>query len=122
MTVSPLRDESESRGATKTPPFQPVFPYLPQEIKEVLAFRDRGTYPCPYVLTLINAKVEEIESRIQGLRMLARDLRRLRKAAVSIPRGESAKKARFCHIIENQRLLQPLGRPLAPKKLRRPGP
>ncbi|MGH2398114.1 MAG: heavy metal-responsive transcriptional regulator [bacterium] len=88
------------------------------EIKEVLAFRDRGTYPCPYVLTLINAKVEEIESRIQGLRMLARDLRRLRKAADSIPRGESAKKARFCHIIENQKLLQPSERPLALKKLR----
>ncbi len=87
------------------------------EIKEVLAFRDRGTYPCPYVLTLIKAKVDEIESRIQGLRMLARDLRRLRKAADSIPRG-SAKKARFCHIIENQKLLQPLERPLVLKKLR----
>jgi len=91
------------------------------EIKEVLAFRDRGAYPCPYVLTLINAKVEEIESRIQGLRILARDLRRLRKAAVAIPRGASAKKARFCHIIENQKLLQPLQRPLALKKLRRAG-
>ncbi|MGH2404561.1 MAG: heavy metal-responsive transcriptional regulator [bacterium] len=92
------------------------------EIKEVLAFRDRGTYPCPYVLTLINAKVEEIESRIQGLRMLARDLRRLRKAAASIPRGESAKKARFCHIIENQKLLQPLERHPALRKLQRPAP
>lgn len=91
------------------------------EIKEVLAFRDRGTYPCPYVLSLINAKVEEIESRIQGLRMLARDLRRLRKAAGSIPREESAKKARFCHIIENQKLLQPSERPPARKKLRGAG-
>ncbi|MGQ0548257.1 MAG: heavy metal-responsive transcriptional regulator [Armatimonadota bacterium] len=92
------------------------------EIKEVLAFRDRGTYPCPYVLTLINAKVEEIELRIQGLRMLARDLRRLRKAADSIPPKESAKKARFCHIIENQKLLQPLERRLARKNLRGAGP
>ena len=81
-----------------------------EEIKEVLVFRDRGTYPCPYVLRLIDTKVEEIELRIQGLRMLASDLKRLRKKAASIPREKSAAKARFCHIIENQKLLQPLGR------------
>lgn len=76
------------------------------EIKEVLAFRDRGTYPCPYVLTLIDTKLTEIESRIQGLQMLGGDLKRLRKAAASIPPGKSAAKARFCHIIENQKLLK----------------
>ena len=77
-----------------------------EEIKEVLAFRDRGTYPCPYVLTLIDTKVKEIELRIRGLQMLASDLKRLRKAAASIPPEESAAKARFCHIIENQKLLK----------------
>jgi DNA-binding transcriptional MerR regulator len=77
-----------------------------EEIKEVLAFRDRGTYPCPYVLTLIDTKVKEIELRIRGLRMLAGDLKRLRKAAASISPEESAAKARFCHIIENQKLLK----------------
>jgi len=76
------------------------------EIKEVLAFRDRGAYPCPYVLTLIDRKVEEIESHIRGLRALAADLKRLRKAGARIPPGASAAKARFCHIIENQRLLE----------------
>ncbi|MGH2374792.1 MAG: heavy metal-responsive transcriptional regulator, partial [bacterium] len=50
-----------------------------KEIKEVLAFRDQGTYPCPYVVNLLDAKVKEIESRIQGLRMLAKDLKRLRR-------------------------------------------
>ncbi len=93
-----------------------------EEIKEVLAFRDRGTYPCPYVLTLIDMKVKEIELRIRGLRMLAGDLKRLRKAADSIPPEESAKKARFCHIIENQKLLRPLEQPLALKKLSGAGP
>jgi DNA-binding transcriptional MerR regulator len=76
------------------------------EIKEVLAFRDHSAYPCPYVLTLIDAKVMEIERRIEGLRMLARDLRHLREAATSIPPEHSAAKARFCHIIENQKLLK----------------
>ncbi len=78
-----------------------------QEIKEVLAFRDRGTYPCPYVLRLIEAKVNEIEARIRGLRMLAADLKRLRRAAAAaIPLEESAAKVHFCHIIENRELLQ----------------
>lgn len=78
------------------------------EIKEILAFRDRGTYPCPYVLTLMDRKVAEIESRIRGLQRLAADLKRLRKAATAIPPQTRAAKARFCHIIENQRLLEAL--------------
>jgi len=80
-----------------------------QETKEVLGFRDRGTYPCPYVLQLIDAKVRETESRIRGLRMLADDLKRLRKAAAAIPPTTLAAKARFCHIIENQELFQHVG-------------
>jgi DNA-binding transcriptional MerR regulator len=75
------------------------------EIKEVLAFRDRGESPCPYVVKLIDAKVEEIQDRIRGLQLLARDLRRLRRAAARIPRSRVAAKARFCHILENKKLL-----------------
>lgn len=74
-----------------------------QEIKEVLAFRDRGTYPCPYVLRLIDTKVNAIEARIRGLRMLAADLKRLRKTAAAIPLEESAAKVRSYHIIENRK-------------------
>ncbi len=76
------------------------------EIKEVLAFRDRGAYPCPYVLRLIEAKLREVESRIQGLRFLAGDLKRLRKAATAFPPEKIAAKARYCHIIENRNLRQ----------------
>ncbi|MBI4279963.1 MAG: heavy metal-responsive transcriptional regulator [Armatimonadetes bacterium] len=86
------------------------------EIKEILAFRDRGTYPCPYVLALIDTKVREIEARIEGLRRLTNDLKRLRKAAAAIPQEEIAAKARFCHIIENQQLLKLRERPLASSK------
>lgn len=77
-----------------------------EEITEVLAFRDRGVSPCPYVLELIDAKVNGIQDRIEGLRMLARDLKHLRRAAAGIPRSSIVGKARFCHIIENQKLLQ----------------
>lgn len=75
-----------------------------EEIKEVLAFRDRGVAPCPYVLKLLDAKVKEIQERIRGVRMLAEDLRRLQRAAVKIPAEELTAKARFCHIIQNKQL------------------
>ena len=75
-----------------------------EEIGEVLAFRDRGVYPCPYVMRLIDAKAQEIELQIRGLRMLANDLKRLRKAAAISPSGKIATKVRFCHIIENRKL------------------
>lgn len=76
------------------------------EIKEVLAFRDRGVAPCPYVLTLLDAKVKEIQDRIRGLRILAQDLRRLRRASARIPARKLAARARFCHILENKQLLK----------------
>ncbi len=80
------------------------------EIKEVLAFRDRGVSPCPYVLQLIDAKLTEIHTRIRGLQLLARDLQRLRRAAAKIPGREIVAKARFCHILENRELLASQGR------------
>lgn len=86
-----------------------------REIKEILNFRDHGAYPCPYVLSLIEAKLQEIESRIQGLRFLAKDLRRLRKAGAAIPPEKIAAKARFCHIIENRNLRHSEERAPTPK-------
>ena len=80
-----------------------------EEIKEVLAFRDRGLSPCPYVLKLLDAKMKEIQGRIRGLRMLAADLRRLQHAAARIPAKELTARARFCHILENKQLLETAG-------------
>lgn len=80
-----------------------------EEIKELLAFRDRGVAPCLYVLRLLDAKVKEIQGRIRGLRMLARDLRRLQRAAAKVPAKELAARARFCHILENRRLVATAG-------------
>ncbi|MGH2452433.1 MAG: heavy metal-responsive transcriptional regulator [bacterium] len=75
------------------------------EIREILSFRDRGESPCPHVLLLIDKKTQEIEARIRGLRGLAEDLKRLRRAATHLPPEEVRAKARFCHIIENRELL-----------------
>jgi hypothetical protein len=61
---------------------------------------------CPYVLKLLDAKEKEIQGRLRGLRMLAQELRRLRRAAVKIPAREITAKARFCHIIQNKQLFK----------------
>ncbi len=76
-----------------------------EEIKEILGFRDCGESPCPHVSFLIDKKTREIGSRTRGLRVLAKDLRRLRRAATRLPPEEVRAKARFCHIIENRQLL-----------------
>ena len=80
-----------------------------EEIKEVLAFRDRGVSPCPYVVKLLDANVTEIRGRISGLRILAADLKRLQRAATRIPAKELTARARFCHILENKQLLETAG-------------
>ncbi len=79
------------------------------EIKEVLAFRERGVSPCPYVLQLIDAKLEEIHAHVRGLQLLARDLQGLRRVGAKIPDRQIAAKARGCHILENQALLASKG-------------
>lgn len=69
------------------------------EIREVLAFRDRDERPCPYVEQLIGTRLAEVDQRMRDLRDLKRDLTELkqRMAAGEGPRGES----KFCHYIEN---------------------
>ena len=57
------------------------------------------------MLELIKAKVAEIESRIRGLRMMARDLKRLQRTAATLPQQKIAARARICHIIETQKLV-----------------
>lgn len=69
------------------------------EIKEVLAFRERGELPCPYVTDLIGKHADDIERRIRELRQLKRDLRSLEQRARETPPDELAR-GRICHVIE----------------------
>lgn len=74
------------------------------EIREMLSFRDHGEAPCPYVLRLFEAKIEEIERKIAGLRALRQELRELHAEAAALPPEVLAAKGHVCHIIENRRL------------------
>jgi DNA-binding transcriptional MerR regulator len=69
------------------------------EIRETLAFRDRGEAPCRHVAGLIERNAADLRQRIVALQAMQRDLERLaKKARASSP--EKAPGATFCHIIE----------------------
>ena len=69
------------------------------EIRETLAFRDRGEAPCRHVAALIERNASELRQRIAVLQAMQRDLERLAKKARAIS-PDDAPAAAFCHIIE----------------------
>lgn len=75
-----------------------------EEIREILALRERGEAPCPYVLHQIEAKMAEVDRKIEQLRRLRAELERLREEAAALPAEEIAAKGRICHLIENRDL------------------
>ena len=73
-----------------------------EEIREILALRDQGEAPCPYVLRQIKAKIGEVERKIAQLRQLKSELEALYAEASARPPEEIAAKGRICHLIENR--------------------
>ncbi len=75
------------------------------EIKEILAFKDRGELPCDYVLTVIEREAEDLNRRIREMKQLRDELKILKEKAQRIPKERLRDDACVCHIIENQDLL-----------------
>jgi DNA-binding transcriptional MerR regulator len=75
------------------------------DIKEILAFKDRDELPCDYVLAVIDREADALDQRIAELERLRKELRSLRSRARRIPKRELANRSCVCHIIENQELL-----------------
>ena len=69
------------------------------EIREVLAFRDRGEAPCRHVAGLIDKHATDLAQRIVALQAMHQDLQRLAQRARIAP-ASAADEARICHIIE----------------------
>ncbi|MBI2248051.1 MAG: heavy metal-responsive transcriptional regulator [Armatimonadetes bacterium] len=86
------------------------------DIHEILDVRDHGASPCPYVVHLLDRKIEELTGRLAGMQALRNDLRAVRRTVSSLPPAEIAARARFCHIIENRTLKLPQ------RSSRRPNP
>lgn len=76
------------------------------DIREILALRDRGEAPCSYVRWVIEEQAAAIEQRIRELERLRSDLQKLRRVAQSLP-DESPDDRCVCHILENDRLADP---------------
>ena len=68
------------------------------EIREVLAFRERGERPCNYVLTAVRRQADELDRRITELLSLRQEMRNLITRAEQQPDAPD----RFCHLIEGR--------------------
>ena len=55
------------------------------EVAEVLAFRDRGTPPCQYVMRVIHDRIGAIQERIRNLELLSDELATLYDAGQALP-------------------------------------
>jgi DNA-binding transcriptional MerR regulator len=70
------------------------------EVKEVLAFHERGEAPCEYVTETIARRAEEVERQIAELTEFKGELDRLyARAREQVRRGPGPQG--YCHILEN---------------------
>ncbi|MDP9073889.1 MAG: heavy metal-responsive transcriptional regulator [Actinomycetota bacterium] len=67
------------------------------EIGEIIAFRDRGEPPCGYVRKVLRRQVTELNARIEEMRRLRDELRRLEVRASDV----SGDVGTYCQLIEH---------------------
>lgn len=70
------------------------------EVKEILAFRERGEEPCAYVREVLDAQVSSIDDRIRELQQMRRQLLHLTTQADALPPASSGV---TCRLIEHVR-------------------
>ena len=70
------------------------------EIREIIALRDRGQQPCRYVAEVLHRQVADLDRRIRELRALRAELRALEAYAATGSDGTSS----YCGVIEHVRL------------------
>lgn len=73
-----------------------------EDIKEILAFKERDELPCSYVLSVIDKESDALDAKIAEMEAFRDELRGVRDRARRIPKKELAKKSCVCHIIENR--------------------
>jgi DNA-binding transcriptional MerR regulator len=69
------------------------------EIKETLAFRERGERPCQYVAGLIDQRLGEVNQRLHELRAFKRELTQLRERMRTDEPVE--REVGYCHYIQD---------------------
>ena len=68
------------------------------EIREVIAFRERGDVPCNHVLDLIRHHATEVDQRISELQRLRNDLDQLARRARVLDPAECPESV-VCHLL-----------------------
>jgi len=68
------------------------------EIREILAYRDRGDVPCAHVVELIRRRATYVDQQIAQLEAMRTELRRLQRRARTL-RPEDCAPADICHVI-----------------------
>jgi DNA-binding transcriptional MerR regulator len=69
------------------------------DIREVLAMRDKGEAPCRTILDLLAHKADEIHTRINELKHLEGELRRLYTVGLTFPNDDVTGKDCVCHLV-----------------------
>lgn len=67
------------------------------EVREILALRERGRPPCPYVRSVLHRQVRDIDARLRELRQLRNQLVELDRLAQEAPEEDGA----ICGLIEH---------------------
>jgi DNA-binding transcriptional MerR regulator len=70
-----------------------------EEIKELLAMRDRREAPCRTFLDLIEQQANQIEEHIQLLKQMEIDLRKLHNLGLTFPTDDIDGKNCICHLV-----------------------
>lgn len=70
-----------------------------EEIREILALRDRREAPCRVLLERLEHKADEIAERIRALQQLERDLRELHALGLTFPTDDVDGKHCVCHLV-----------------------
>ena len=72
--------------------------FAPDEIAEILAFRERNEPPCQHVLNLICHRIDAIENRIRDLERVRDELKALHEAGQELP-DDVKMRACICHLV-----------------------
>ncbi|MGH9026378.1 MAG: MerR family DNA-binding protein, partial [Acidimicrobiia bacterium] len=68
------------------------------EIRQILAYRDRGETPCAHVVETIRRRAGEIDDQITRLEAMRRELQRLERRARTLHPDDCAPED-ICHLI-----------------------
>ena len=79
-----------------------VLDFSLEELKEVLALRERGEAPCVHVMGLFTQKMEQIDAQIRHLQELRGDLRQLLAEGEQLPKDDVQMEQCVCHLIRSR--------------------